>query len=275
MNNGATGPSRALYAALAPIYDSWQSLGGVTPFWALALDRLESALRRRSPSPPSGSFIDLGCGTGELLLALHRQHPRWRLAGVDASEAMLAMARAKTGSDRVSWIACALEDLDSDPDALAGIGAGVGDAAVPNFAVAGAFHDTINHLPDDAALEKTFLALGRGVLAPHGLLVFDVTNELGFRTWWTGNRSWTGAGWRIETAYSFHPENVGGTGRATVTIEHEGKIVRADLTQRCFSEESIRSALERAGFAVESATPWSPFDIDASGKTLFVAIKSS
>lgn len=39
--------------------------------------------------------LDVGCGTGEWLMACAEQHPGWRLAGVDPTEPMLDYARAK------------------------------------------------------------------------------------------------------------------------------------------------------------------------------------
>lgn len=45
---------------------------------------------------PGGSVLDLGCGTGELLLKLGQAYPNvGHLAGIDASEDMLKLAKAK------------------------------------------------------------------------------------------------------------------------------------------------------------------------------------
>src|SRR5258708_27643788 len=160
----ATVSSATLYAALAPVYDRWQALDGNRPFWELVLGQLEPVLRRRRA--PITSSVDLGCGTGELLLALRARHPDWRLAGVDASPAMLAVARAKPGAAGITWREQAIEHaVDEAP-----------------FDVAGAFYDTMNHLADRAALARSFHAVAR-LLAPGGLFVFDVTNALGFRRW--------------------------------------------------------------------------------------------
>ena len=80
MATAETAPPPSLYDALAPVYDRWQSAGGTTPFSQVALSRLLPALERFGPAR---SFIDLGCGTGDLLLGLQSVHPRWRLAGLD------------------------------------------------------------------------------------------------------------------------------------------------------------------------------------------------
>jgi SAM-dependent methyltransferase len=254
-------PSAALYAALAPVYDRWQSFDGATPFAELALAQLEPLLGRHRPAAPVASFVDLGCGTGELLLAIRARHPDWRLCGVDASAAMLDVARAKPNAGTIAWRQRALERADRDDR---------GDDGA-RFDAAGAFYDTLNHLPDSAALAKTFAAVAR-LLVPGGLFVFDVTNALGFRRWWTGNRTWRGDGWEIRIELAFDTPDAA---TADVTVINAGIAARATLTERCFSDAVIRAALGGAGLAVESAADWSPFDIDAPGKTLFMAIKSA
>ena len=47
------------------------------------------------------SVLDLGCGTGELAVALAADHS---VTGVDPAAAMLAIARGRPGGDRVSWV---------------------------------------------------------------------------------------------------------------------------------------------------------------------------
>src|SRR4051794_1338418 len=96
--------SHVLYDALAPLYDTWQSADGMTPFALLAHARLEAWLSRGAGLPAGAAFLDLGCGTGELLLALGRAHPGWRLVGVDGSAGMLAEAARKPGAARVTWM---------------------------------------------------------------------------------------------------------------------------------------------------------------------------
>ena len=262
----ASVPSAALYAALAPVYDRWQA-SDETPFSELTLARLEPALERHGRAAPIASFVDLGCGTGELLLALRARHPDWRLCGVDASPAMLAVARAKTNAASIAWRPTALESADQA-------------AGVDRFDAAGAFYDTLNHLPDRAALARAFHAVAR-LLAPGGLFVFDVTNALGFRRWWTGKRTWRGDGWQVHVEMTFQPAPGGadaagstGTGLAEVTVVENRIERRASLAERCFPDAVIESALAEAGLHLESARPWAPFAIDASGKTLFIATKT-
>lgn len=254
-------PTAALYDALAPVYDRWQEAGLARPFSQVVLAKLLPALQRhaREPepatasSPPLGSFVDVGCGTGELLLGLLRTHPGWRLIGVDGSAAMLAVARAKPGADRVQWIRGAM----TAPPAL----------APPSFDAAGCFYDALNHLTSAAELHAAMRAVG-GLLRPGGLFVFDATNELGFERWWRGNRTWRGPGWGV--AIETHYDGVRRVAQAEVTIDDGGRQTHATLTERCFTHAEIRSALAAADFEEVLGEPWSPFDLDAPGKTWWI-----
>jgi ubiquinone/menaquinone biosynthesis C-methylase UbiE len=51
----------------------------------------------------AGSVLDLGCGTGELALRIAAEHGA-AVTGVDPAGAMLDLARAKPGAERVRWI---------------------------------------------------------------------------------------------------------------------------------------------------------------------------
>jgi SAM-dependent methyltransferase len=247
-------PDGRLYDSLAPIYDAWQSADGMTPFALVAHAHLEPLLAR-GHTPPA-SFIDLGCGTGELLLALRRAHPDWRLAGVDASPGMLAVAAGKPDAGRIAWVRARVDE----PLPVAG-----------PFDAAGAFYDTLNHLPDAEALSRAFAAAS-AVLRPGALLIFDLTNPLGFELWWRkGTNRWSGKGWAlaVETRYDRHAH----AGHARVTITSQNATTRFDLDERWFSDQEVDAALETAGLTPERSDPWSPFDIDAPGKTLWIARK--
>jgi SAM-dependent methyltransferase len=252
-------PTAALYDALAPVYDRWQTAGLARPFSHVVLAKLLPALARHAREPesaPVASFVDLGCGTGELLLGLHRAHPDWRLYGIDGSAAMLGVARAKPGADRVQW----LEGAMAAPPAI----------APPLLDAAGCFYDAINHLTNAAELHAAVRAVA-ALLQPGGLFVFDATNELGFDRWWRGNRTWREPSWgvEIETRY----DAVRRIAQAEVNIDDGGRQTRATLTERCFTNAEIRSALAAAGFRELLGEPWSPFVQDAPGKTWWIGRK--
>ena len=74
------------YDAFASVYDEWQERYGA--FWRVVLPRLEATLARASLSGPP-SFLDLGCGTGALAVALTSSQKRSQASLVEVS----AMAR--------------------------------------------------------------------------------------------------------------------------------------------------------------------------------------
>jgi SAM-dependent methyltransferase len=240
-----------LYDALAPIYDGWQASAETTPFALVTEAKLSPQLERVARGD-GFSFLDLGCGTGMLLAALRAAHPDWRLAGIDASPGMLAVASRRPGAGTIAWLRAALDR----PLPLA-----------RRFDAAGAFYDTLNHLPDLRTLTDAFTGVAR-VLQPGGLFAFDVTNRLGFERWWHGTRRFTAAHWRITIDAAF----IGEVGWAEVEIEREGRRPRHfQLREQLYDDDQILSALRAAGLTPEDRQLWSPFELDVPGKTWWVA----
>jgi SAM-dependent methyltransferase len=245
------------YLALAAVYDQWQERFG--PFWQLVLPRLLAALdqQRLPPGPPS--LVDLGCGTGTLALAVRRRQPRWELAGVDASAAMLARAAEKPDAAQVRWVHASFEQSWID---LPGAPPPAG-----RYAVATSFFDALNHAASPGALLRSIAATAQA-LVPGGLFIFDVNNRQGFQAWWQGRRVYQGPGWTLTMDARFDPHTDFAEGRAVV--EQRGVQRITAVTERCFSDDELRQALEPA-FTVELCTPWSPLPDDVAGKTWWVA----
>ncbi|HSY40874.1 MAG TPA: class I SAM-dependent methyltransferase [Polyangia bacterium] len=261
-----------VYDALAPIYDA---MGGARPFAMLVAERVEeliatrrSRLRDRgeTPAPASVSavetallsdavsFLDLGCGTGTLLLALRALHPGWRLCGVDVSPGMLAVAGRKPGHESVLWVRARLP------------------AALPfteRFDLVGAFYDTLNHLPDHDALAATFRTVA-SVLRPGGLFVFDLNNAFGFETWWQYRVELDLEGRHLETELDYDAR--ARTARAAIGLESGGRERQFVLRERCFSEPEVEGALRAAGLVPELTAPWCPVNPHSPSKTWFVAV---
>jgi SAM-dependent methyltransferase len=267
--DGASDAVAEVYDALAPIYDA---MGGAQPFATLVAGRLEEliATRRaqlRAPGAPpplpaevglvsdAVSCLDLGCGTGTLLLALRAQHPGWRLCGVDVSPGMLAVAGRKPGHASVLWARARLP------------------APLPfteRFDVVGAFYDMLNHLSDRDALAATFRTVG-SVLRPGGLFVFDLNNAFGFETWWQYRVALDLQGHHLDTKLDYDPR--ARTAHAAIDLQSGGLERRLVLQERCFSEPEVEVALRAAGFVPEVAAPWCPVNPDSPSKTWFVATK--
>jgi len=141
----------AAYSRLAGVYDEIV----VDP----CHDRWASFLHELWSADPGGvrSVLDLCCGTG--LLATELTARGYGVVGVDASDAMLARASERLGS-QVVLAQTTLPDLNVE---------GVFDAAVCTF-------DGFNYLsPDELRLTMAAVALH---LRPAGWLVFDLHTDL-------------------------------------------------------------------------------------------------
>lgn len=255
--NGAT-PD--VYGALAPIYDDWQSCDGMIPFAELVRGQLEPVLRAETRRPRDASndrafaFLDVACGTGTLLSGMRAQHPGWRLAGVDGSPAMLAVAARKPGGRSVAWGRAAL------------------DGPLPfgaTFDAVGCFYDALNHLGDTAALARAVAAMA-AALRPGGLLVFDVTNADGFARWWRGKPHFAGDGWQLSIDMQFDEQRQLGLADVTIALRG-GPASRFTLRERHFPRAAVLEALAAARLVPIVERPWAPFDGDLAGKTWWAA----
>jgi SAM-dependent methyltransferase len=246
-----------LYDAIATIYDEWQTWDAMTPFGRVAAAKLAPLLDGETRAARAGSdgptLLDVGCGTGTMLLELRRARPAWRLAGIDASAGMLAAARAKQRPPNdVTWARASLGAL---PFAR-------------TFDVCTAFYDTLNHLPDAPSLGRA-VAAARAVLRPGGLLAFDVTSRHGFEEWWESRNRFSGAGWSMLIDASFDAKTEIAT--ADVTLERDGVTRQFEIQERYFGREEVRAALAATGFAVEQEEEWSPFPVGGLGKIWWTA----
>ncbi len=100
----ADDPRTQFFDAIAPVWDDWHNLPQVIGRLLEFLDRF--GLR------PDETVLDLGCGTGNLTLALlERLGSEGRVVAADISSAMLELARGKTADNRVSWLRASAETL--------------------------------------------------------------------------------------------------------------------------------------------------------------------
>src|SRR2546426_5801764 len=83
------------YARLAPGYDRR---------WSSYIQAGVRGTLARLGARPAGAVLDVGCGTGALLAALAQSEPPLgvRLAGLDPSPEMLAVARSKLATASIS-----------------------------------------------------------------------------------------------------------------------------------------------------------------------------
>ena len=240
------------YGALALVYDDWQARYG--SFSGAVLARLLPLLDGTQPAVTS--FLEAGCGTGALLLQLAAHRPGWRLTGTDASPAMLACARAKSGAGRIGWHRTPL------------------GAAVPGapFDAAGCFFNTLNHLTDGAQLRRALISLG-SALRPGGLLAFDVNNQAGYARWWNGRHLYEGPGWRMHS--DAHYDESRREAHATIEIRRGQQRAEVTVRERLFTDGEIAAALAAGGLRVISCQRWSPTPDGEPGSTFWLARRVS
>jgi len=67
--------------------------------------------------PAEGSFLDIGCGTGNYTIALHELN--YNILGVDPSSLMLERARSR--NPKITWLQSKVEDLSLDDASFNGV----------------------------------------------------------------------------------------------------------------------------------------------------------
>ena len=212
------------YSRLAGVYDDIV----VDPChgrWASFLDRLWSA-----DGAGVHSVLDLCCGTG--LLAGELAARGYRVVGVDAAEAMLALARERLGPE-VELRLTTLPELTV---------AGDFDAAVCTF-------DGLNYLAPDE-LRLTVAAVAHR-LRPAGWFVFDLHTD-GMMEFTISNPVVAGesAGNGFVISSSVDPDARTCDTRIELTRPRDGDPFSEHHRQYFHSDVEVRASLEDAGFDV-------------------------
>jgi SAM-dependent methyltransferase len=212
------------YSRLAGIYDEIV-IDPCHDRWASFLHELWSA------DPEGvGSVLDLCCGTGRLAGELIARG--YRVVGVDASDAMLALARKRLGPE-VELTRTALPDLKVE---------GVFDAAVCTF-------DGLNYLTLDE-LRLTMGALA-GCLRPAGWLVFDLHTD-GMMDFTIANPVVAGESAGNDFVISSVVDSGARTcdTRIELTRPRDGDPFSEQHRQYFHADADVRASLHDAGFAV-------------------------
>ena len=219
------------YEALARAYDT---LNGDVDYAAFA-DFYEAVFRRRGIAPEL--VLDLGCGTGTLALELAKRG--YDMIGVDGSAEMLSRAyerKYESGEANVLFLQQDMREFE-----LYGtVGATVSCL------------DCMNYLVGEGDLARTF-SLVHNYLDPDGIFVFDVNSPYKFKHVFGDNAYILEdedcyCGWQNE-----YDEKTG-VCRFYLSVFYEdgdGTYLRADEehAERCYTEEELKAALTKAGFA--------------------------
>jgi len=130
--------------------------------------RIREFYEKSTPELARRNLLDLCCGTGQL--ALHFLAHGYQVTGIDLSEAMLEIARQNTQR----YLEAGEAEFILSDAASFHLDRGY-DLVVSTF-------DSLNHLPDLAALEGCFRSV-YGVLAKGGLFIFDINTRTGLARW--------------------------------------------------------------------------------------------
>jgi SAM-dependent methyltransferase len=178
--------------------------------------------------PPGGRLLDLGCGTGRLLVAFAaRGHP---VVGVDLSQTMLEIARAKATAAGVpiSLMRANLVDL--------------GCLAPESFDGAACLFSTLGMVLG-AAQRRRVVAHAFRLLRPGGRFVLHVHNRW-FNAWDPAGRRWL--------LRDLLRTWTGGEGGDRVMPVHQGI---AGLTLHLFTRREAVRLLRGAGFRLREVRP--------------------
>jgi ubiquinone/menaquinone biosynthesis C-methylase UbiE len=104
-------------------FDAWSATYDRSPAQTLLFKRVHAAVLRALVRSGAATLdiADIGCGTGELALAVSRRLPRAHVTGFDPAPGMIQVASAKPLSQRVRFVtapAATLPAHDSSFDAV-------------------------------------------------------------------------------------------------------------------------------------------------------------
>lgn len=236
------------YGAFAYAYD--QALGA--RFFRAARKLLEE-IEERYPTPKR-THLDVACGTG-MNVAYFRGRG-WKSVGVDASMAMLQVARRRTAS-------LVAADFSALPFRR-------------RFARITCLYDSLNHLLRRDELVAAFKAM-RGAMEHDSLLLFDMNHpDIYPEVWGTAEPYVSSAAdSHLEIATSYRPREK--LARALVSgwavIDGERVEIREQHRQRAYSEREIVTALAEAHLAPVDIIDFDPYgeaaDVEAATVKLF------
>ena len=189
----------------------------------------EAFVLRHCPANGPGRLVDLGCGTGRLLVPLARRG--WWVLGVDLSPEMLAVAldKARDAGVEVSLLRANLVDL-----------AGIGPAT---FDLATCLFSTLGMVMGHAARSRVVAEAAR-VLRPGGRFVLHVHNR------WFHLRDRAGRRWlRRDLWRRWRGDPAAGD---STMPTHQGV---AGLTLHLFTRAEAMALLREAGFRVVAVEP--------------------
>lgn len=205
-----------------------------------------------------GILADLGCGTGELTLMLTQAG--YDMIGIDQSEEMLCVVRDKAEQLGLSGGLLLLRQDLLKLDLYGTI-----RGAVSTF-------DTFNHIPDlDKAIANAGFFMEKG-----GVLLFDMNtpykhrNVLGENVF-TFEEEDASCVWRNHYSAADRRVEI----RVDIDYRETGEHFHEQFCEYTYDLDTIRAALEKHGFALESVCDGESFGplTDESERYFFCAVK--
>lgn len=217
-----------MYGKFAEIYDKLTFDVDYTE----AAERVKTIFAEQTEKPEL--VLELACGTGSLTKLLSESG--YDMIGVDASDAMLNVARQKCPSALLLQQDMREFELYGTVDAIV------------------CMLDSVNYLTEDGDLDRLF-HLCNNYLNPNGLLLFDINTEYKFRHV-LANRTYSYETEDIFYVWENDYDEAEGLCDFYLTFfceKQDGSYERFDEvhTERCYGRTETEQALIRNGFAVE------------------------
>lgn len=229
MRLGNSGGQAPIYGEFARVYDR----AGFSEFSREMLPYALRLLEHLGWVPPRLTALDLACGTGTAAAELARRG--WQVTGLDASAAMLDVARAKAEAQgvKVEWI-------QGDMRAF----------RLPSrYGLVTCFFDALNYLLEPHELQTTFERV-REALLPGGLFVFDMNTDRGLQGWEEGEFVQIFPGLVSFMREVYDPARRIAQVRLSFYLADEPGYRRIEEVhlERGYTLEEVRGALAAAGF---------------------------
>ena len=220
------------YSILPLIYDRWQLSYG-KDYSSMIFPRLLESIKEHNVSV--SSMLDLACGTGTLCLLMARKG--WKVWGVDGSEGMIDAARKKLNGKKKD-----IEFLRQDMREL---------SLPEKVGLVTCMFDSLNHLISPAELLTVFLGV-YATLEDGGIFIFDVNNQLCFKTLWKQTETIHHEDFTMILQNTYQPATRMADSQVTVFLKNGDRYERLAevVRERYYPKEEVASLLQRAGFSV-------------------------
>lgn len=223
-------------------------------FWAAEGPDAELPLLKQFLNNYPGTALELGCGSGRLLLALREEG--YLIEGLDNAPEMLELCRQKPGGEDVILHQASIEDFDT--------GAKYGAITIPAFSLQLIPIETI---PEVLANIKHHLHPDGGLYITTFIPWAEITGVLDPDTWFTDQKATMDDGNKARCKTRFQIQRLS----QTLTREHQYKIVSpkgkvlesSESTQQLtwLWPRELTMILHHAGFSVEKLI--TEFDAEA------------